>query len=58
MKTLGGFTYTAPCPNCPRDCTWTATLHETGSPATMPTSATTVDGGNCPCTTPAPDVAA
>lgn len=56
MKTLGGFTYTAPCPRCPRDCTWTTTLHEADTAfGSEPT--TTVDGGNCTCT-PAPDVAA
>jgi hypothetical protein len=58
MKPAVPVTYTAACPNCGHDTTWTTTTHDTTTTTLMPTAVSITDGGNCPCAAPDGDVAA
>jgi hypothetical protein len=58
MKAAVPVTYTAACPRCGHDTTWTTTAHDTTTSTLMPTAVSITDGGNCPCAAPAGDVAA
>jgi hypothetical protein len=49
MTTIPALTYTAPCPHCGHNCTWTATTYYIDTGPLQHTVSDT-DGGNCRCT--------